>query len=63
MAVVRKVDLKKELRSLLLEGEARDVTEEHSFDELANRHLGRRTVSQERGGTFDLRPPHKGKGE
>ncbi len=34
MAVVRKVDLKKELRSLLLEGEARDVTEEHSFDEL-----------------------------
>jgi hypothetical protein len=41
MAVVRKVDLKKELRYLLLEGEARDVTEEHSFDELANHTISR----------------------
>jgi len=42
---VRKVDLKKEHRYLLLEGEARDVTEEHSFDELAN-HLASGTISR-----------------
>ena len=42
---MRKVDLKKEHRYLLLEGEARDVTEEHSFDELAN-HLASGTISR-----------------
>lgn len=43
--MVRKVDLKKELRYLLLGGEARDVTKEHSFDELAN-HLSSGTISR-----------------